>query len=215
MLVHVCRADHPVLVSNKHQLVHLLGTLHHKGCEVLHVHAHIHPLPHFQACGVVLAEKVTHLLLVDLQIRDPHEKLHSFSALGYVAEYVSEGIGNDSSQLRHFLLAGHRESLSRAGLAVREYGSVVAFKHGIRDGARRFVVHIRLLRVGTEHGVEEEGAFPLLLGPRVRHVHRDLAAQLVDGHDGFVFSRLLVVRERTTTNCYPHTLYFLARHIVY
>ena len=54
-LVHLGGADHAVLVAHRHDLVHVVGVVHHEGGEVLHVHAHVRPLLHLEPAAVKVA----------------------------------------------------------------------------------------------------------------------------------------------------------------
>ena len=47
-LVHLGGADHAVLVAHRHDLVHVVGVVHHEGGEVLHVHADVRTLLHLE-----------------------------------------------------------------------------------------------------------------------------------------------------------------------
>lgn len=69
---------------------------------------------------------------------------------------MSEGVGNDASQLGIVLEALHSESFPGAGLAVSEDGAVESRQDGIDEVAEGLVVQIHLLRGFIVHGIESE-----------------------------------------------------------
>lgn len=66
--VHLGAADGAVLVAHGHDAVHVVGVVHHEGGEVLDVDADVGALLDLQTQGLVLAQEISDLFVVNLEI---------------------------------------------------------------------------------------------------------------------------------------------------
>ena len=72
-----------------------------------------------------------------------HHVVSSRSVFNLLKDAV-ERVGNDAPEVSRLVLALHRVRLARAGLPVREDGSIVALERGVNDGQRCVVENLRL-----------------------------------------------------------------------
>lgn len=105
--------------------------------------------------GLIFAEQVPHLLVVNLQIRPAHEEFFVPFALVDEPEDVVKRIGDDSPVLR-IREPHHRVGLPAAGLPVGEDCAVVAFEDRLDEGEGRLVVDFSLLRIPVVNCVVSE-----------------------------------------------------------
>ena len=76
--VSVCMSERKdsltISVSNGHEFLHLISILHHEAGEVLHVNSNVRSHMNLQFPLHRLAQQVTHLLIVQLQVGHPHQE---------------------------------------------------------------------------------------------------------------------------------------------
>ena len=70
-----------VFVANGHKSVHIIRILHAKLGEIFDIHTNVSPLSNLQTIVDVLAEKISHLLVVKLQVRDSNKKPASLNSM--------------------------------------------------------------------------------------------------------------------------------------
>jgi len=90
----------------------------------------VRPLSQFQTRFRILAQKVAHLLVVDLQKRGVDEVARFFGD-GNRVENLVESARDESPLSGRIHNSLHGEGLSAAGLAVRKHRSIVAFGHAL------------------------------------------------------------------------------------
>lgn len=131
----------------------------------------------------VLAQKVPDFLLVNLEVRSPHEVLLVLPQRN-VVEDMLESVGDDTPQLWRVRVTLHGMGLTRSGLTVREDGTVVALERRLDDGGRAGVIDVPLRGFGGEDCIEGE-ILGGLRGIVTRVANLDETAVLVNLANGF------------------------------
>ena len=87
------------------------------------------------------------LLIVDLKIRAPHQKLHSIILFIDEPENLGKTIRYDTSQIGIGRHTQHRMSFTAAGLAICKNGSIVSFDYRLNQGECALVINNLLLGI--------------------------------------------------------------------
>lgn len=66
--VHLGAAYGPVLVAHGHNAIHVIRVVHHEGGKILDIDANVRAFFDLQSEGLVLAQEIPHLFIVDLQV---------------------------------------------------------------------------------------------------------------------------------------------------
>ena len=117
------------------------------------------PCTHLQPLGAWV-EQVPDFLLVDLEVRHPHQK-HAVLRLAHEVEQIARGHLHDAWSLGVLSVPLHGERLARGSLPVREDGAVHAANHGVHDLLRDALVDLLGGAVLVEDSVVREESVAL------------------------------------------------------
>lgn len=62
------------LVAQFHDIIQIVGIVHHISAQILYVHPDVGSLLHLQALAQLLAQQIAHLLIVDFHVADAHQE---------------------------------------------------------------------------------------------------------------------------------------------
>ena len=177
--IHLCGCSLTVIVAKVHCTFHLFNRVNHDPLQVLHIEALIFILAHIKLLWLaswshllLVRQQVKDILLVDLQVADPHEilrlNLRLFCILVDHAEYVCKTVRNYTAKLLFAWIAHHRVGFAAPSLSVREYRTVISLQHRFYQRECNLIIDGLLEGVSIVDSIESErlghGAFLVNIG---------------------------------------------------